>query len=84
MPITVERECSVDDSLMLAVPAGPLSLSLDVGVVADLDEARMRQVVENLIGNGLKYSPRGATVFVSVRGLVGAARPGHTTLSVLG
>lgn len=63
--------------------AAPLAARKDVPVGFDpppgpllvmADEARVREVLENLIGNALKYSPRGQPVEVRLAAEPGAAR----------
>ncbi|MDF1603042.1 PAS domain S-box protein [Nocardioides sp. YIM 152315] len=41
-------------------------------LVAEVDESRLRQVVDNLVSNGVKYSERGDAVTVSLRAAPGA------------
>jgi signal transduction histidine kinase len=47
--------------------AAPLEASIAAGVRVDGDRARLRRVVENLVGNAVKYSPQGTPVQVEVR-----------------
>jgi signal transduction histidine kinase len=47
--------------------AAPLEASIADGVLVDGDRARLRRVVENLLGNAVKYSPDGTPVQVEVR-----------------
>ena len=47
--------------------AAPLEASIGEGVLVQGDRARLRRVVENLLGNAVKYSPQGTPVQVEVR-----------------
>src|SRR5918912_2479833 len=45
----------------------PVEASISEGVLVEGDRARLRRVVENLVGNAVKYSPDGTPVRVEVR-----------------
>jgi signal transduction histidine kinase len=47
--------------------AAPLEASIGAGVLVQGDRARLRRVVENIVGNAVKYSPQGRPVQVEVR-----------------
>lgn len=49
------------------------------GLTVAMEPARLRQVFENLLGNAIHYSPRGATIELSVRA---ARRDGETWADV--
>ena len=51
-----------------------LSVDVSAGETAVLDARLVRRALENLISNGLKYSPGGTTIVVSVRADRGGAR----------
>jgi two-component system, sensor histidine kinase and response regulator len=48
-----------------------LTVATDKHFVAAIDERRFRQVLENLISNGVKYSPRNTTITVSISEVAG-------------
>jgi signal transduction histidine kinase len=43
-----------------------LRLSADPGCIAAVDEARIQEVLDNLVNNAIKYSPHAKTIWVSV------------------
>ena len=47
--------------------AAPVEASIADGVLVEGDRARLRRVVENIVGNAVKYSPDGTPVQVEVR-----------------
>jgi signal transduction histidine kinase len=44
-----------------------IDLDLESGIVARLDAAKVERIVENLVGNAVKYTPAGAQVRVQLR-----------------
>src|SRR5205085_8444561 len=44
-----------------------VEVSISDGVLVEGDRARLRRVVENIIGNAVKYSPDGTPVQIEVR-----------------
>ena len=51
-----------------------LTLSAEKDCLVDADEERLRQVMDNLVGNAIKYSPPAASVHVALRGVDGVVR----------
>ena len=67
-------------------PDRPITLHADAPVIVDGDAERLRQVLDNLIGNALQHTPRGSAVTVTVQEQAGQAQltvtdsgPGMTT-----
>ena len=57
------------------VAAGrPITLEAAEPVIVDADAERLRQVIDNLIGNAIQHTPAGTTVTVTVTGESGSAR----------
>ncbi len=47
-------------------PARPVTMQAPEPVIIDADEERVRQVIDNLIGNAIQHTPRGSPVLVTV------------------
>ena len=58
-------------------PGRPITLEADEPVIVDADSERLRQVIDNLIGNALQHTPPGSPVTVTVTG-----DPGRGQLTV--
>jgi PAS domain S-box-containing protein len=59
----------------VAIDGAPLTLDADLPDVLVLpgDRRRLRQIIDNLLGNAVKYSPDGGRISVSLRPVGGAA-----------
>ena len=58
----------------LIQPDRPITLHADSPVIVHADAERLRQVIDNLIGNALQHTPRGSAVTVTVQGQAGQAQ----------
>ena len=58
----------------LVQPDRPVTLHADAPVIVDGDAERLRQVLDNLIGNALQHTPRGSAVTVTVADQAGQAQ----------
>jgi two-component system OmpR family sensor kinase len=58
----------------LIQPDRPITLRADAPVIVDGDAERLRQVIDNLIGNALQHTPRGSAVTVTAADQAGQAQ----------
>jgi len=59
---------TVTDSQRLALAARDIQLDVDVGdVMLTADRGKLKLVLDNLISNALKYTPRGGTIYIRAR-----------------
>ena len=61
----------------IVAPGRPITLAAAEPVIVDADAERLRQVIDNLIGNALRHTPPGSPVTVTV-----ASEPGSGRLTV--
>ncbi|MFI5062647.1 MAG: sensor histidine kinase [Streptosporangiales bacterium] len=61
----------------LIQPGRPVQLQADEPVIVNADSGRLRQVIDNLIGNALQHTPPGSLVTVAV-----TSRAGYAQLTV--
>src|ERR1700722_4670427 len=61
----------------LAAAGRPITLEAAEPVIVDADAERLRQVIDNLIGNAIQHTPRGTPVSVNV-----SSEPGTGLLTV--
>jgi two-component system, OmpR family, sensor kinase len=54
-------------------PSRPITLAAAEPVIIDADQERLRQVIDNLIGNAIQHTPSGSPVTVTVSGGAGRA-----------
>jgi two-component system, OmpR family, sensor kinase len=67
---------AVQQARMVA-PGRPITLETAEPVIADADPERLRQIIDNLIGNAIQHTPPGSPVTVTV-----ANEPGSAWLTV--
>jgi two-component system OmpR family sensor kinase len=58
----------------VAGPGRPIALRAREPVIVRADEERVRQVIDNLIGNAIKHTPDGSPVTVTVTGVPGSGQ----------
>jgi signal transduction histidine kinase len=58
----------------IMAPGRPVTLEADEPVIVDADAERLRQVIDNLVGNALRHTPPGSPVSVSVASEPGSGR----------
>ncbi len=61
------RECRDFFAPMVSSKSLSLTITCPEGMFVDVDHDRILQVLSNLIGNALKFSPRGTTIELSAR-----------------
>jgi two-component system OmpR family sensor kinase len=61
----------------IVAPGRPITLEADEPVIVDADAERLRQVIDNLIGNAIQHTPPGTPVAVTV-----SSEPGSGQLTV--
>ncbi|MDW8436483.1 MAG: tetratricopeptide repeat-containing sensor histidine kinase [Chloroherpetonaceae bacterium] len=61
-------------SLMAENKRQKLDIAVESDCVVDIDVERMKEVIENLVGNAIKYSPPDKTIWIEVKRVQGKAR----------
>ena len=61
-------------SARLVPPGRRIALHADEPIIVHADGGRIRQVIDNLVGNALQHTPAGSPVTVTVTGRAGQAR----------
>ena len=72
VPARFDLAQTIRDIADLYAERGVVALHLPRSLEIEADPLRMRQVVDNLIGNAVKYSPAGSPVVVEARANAGA------------
>jgi two-component system OmpR family sensor kinase len=58
----------------IVAPGRPITVEAAEPVIVDADAERLRQIIDNLIGNAIQHTPSGSPVTVTVTGELGSAR----------